>query len=619
MGSFIMFIKKIFLSNKLLTIFSILSFVFYYNFGNSDELIKSHGISSFGNLKYPKNFTHLDYVNPVAPKDGEISTWAFGTFDSLNRYIVKGNAAGSGNIFIETLMVETADEPDSMYGLLAESIEYPEDRSFAIFNIRPEAKFSDGSKVTATDVVFSHNILLEKGIPSLKQLFADIDKVEALSPSKVKFSFKEPSDNNEMLMLVASSSVFSKKFFSTRDFAESSLEPMLGSGPYILDEIEVGKRLIYKLNDNYWGKDLAINKGRNNFKKIRYEYYADTTAAFEGFKAGEYSFRSENSSQKWAQDYNFPAIEKGIIKKETLPDGNLGSAQAFFFNLRLDKFKDPKIREAIGLMFNFEWSNKTLFYGLYDRVTSFWENSDMQAYGEISVEELEILNPLKNYFPRSVFDNHAFIPPISKPDKIDRKNRRKATKLFKESGWTLIDGKLKNKNGKSFSLEILNYSPAFDRIINPFIENLKLLGIDAKHTRIDSTQYTERVRNFEWEIITSTYGNSLTPGLELVQQYSSKTADIPSRNLVGLKNEGIDILINLASKAKTREELNLIIKSLDRSLRSLHLWVPQWYKNVHTIAYKNQYSYPNNLPPFELGAFDFWWFDNKKAEILESK
>ena len=597
----------------------IIKSLLFSGLGYSETLIKSHGISSFGNLKYSKDFSHLEYVNPNAPKSGEISTWAFGTFDSLNRYIVKGNAAGSGNIFIETLMTETADEPDSMYGLLAESIEYPEDKSFAIFNLRPEAQFSDGSQVTASDVVFSHNILLEKGIPSLKQLFADIISVEALSPTKVKFSFKNSSDNNEMLMLAASSSVFSKKFFSSRDFAESSLEPMLGSGPYVLDEIEVGKRLVYKLNENYWGKNLPINKGRNNFKKIRYEYYADTTAAFEGFKAGEYTFRSENSSQKWAQDYNFPAINKGIIKKETLPDGNLGSAQAFFFNLRLEKFKDPKIREAIGLMFNFEWSNKTLFFGLYDRVTSFWENSAMQASGRISKEELAILNPLKKYLPESIFSDPVFIPPKSKPDKVDRKNRRKAIKLFKDAGWDLVDGNLKNKEGDIFSLEILNYSPAFDRIINPFIENLKLLGIEAKHTRIDSTQYTERVRNFEWEIITSTYGNSLTPGIELVQQYSSKTADVPSRNLVGLKNEGIDILINLAANAKTRKELNEIIRSLDRSLRSLHIWVPQWYKKVHTVAYRNHYSYPKNLPPFDLGAFDFWWFDNKKAEILNNK
>ncbi len=602
-----------------LNLMLIIKSLLFSGLGYSETLIKSHGISSFGNLKYSKDFSHLEYVNPNAPKSGEISTWAFGTFDSLNRYIVKGNAAGSGNIFIETLMTETADEPDSMYGLLAESIEYPEDKSFAIFNLRPEAQFSDGSQVTASDVVFSHNILLEKGIPSLKQLFADIISVEALSPTKVKFSFKNSSDNNEMLMLAASSSVFSKKFFSSRDFAESSLEPMLGSGPYVLDEIEVGKRLVYKLNENYWGKNLPINKGRNNFKKIRYEYYADTTAAFEGFKAGEYTFRSENSSQKWAQDYNFPAIDKGIIKKETLPDGNLGSAQAFFFNLRLDKFNDPKIREAIGLMFNFEWSNKTLFFGLYDRVTSFWENSAMQASGRISKEELAILNPLKKYLPESIFSDPVFIPPTSKPDKVDRKNRRKAIKLFQDAGWDLADGKLKNKKGDIFSLEILNYSPAFDRIINPFIENLKLLGIEAKHTRIDSTQYTERVRNFEWEIITSTYGNSLTPGIELVQQYSSKTADVPSRNLVGLKNEGIDILINLAANATTRKELNEIIRSLDRSLRSLHIWVPQWYKKVHTVAYRDHYSYPKNLPPFDLGAFDFWWFDKEKAEILNNK
>ena len=586
-------------------------------FAFSENLIKSHGISNFGDLKYPADYKSLAYVNPTAPKGGEISTWAFGTFDSLNRYIVKGNAAGSGNIFIETLMTGTADEPDSLYGLLAETIEYPEDRSYAIFTLRPEAKFSDGSAVTAADVVFSHYVLLEKGIPSLKQVFSGIEKVEELSENQVKFIFKEPSANNELLMLAASSSVFSKRFFSTRDFSESSLEPMLGSGPYVLDEIEVGKRLVYKLNENYWGNYLPINKGRNNFKRIRYEYYADTTAAFEGFKAGEYTFRSENSSQKWAQDYNFPAISEGIIKKESLPDGNLGAAQAFFFNVRLEKFKDPKVRQALGLMFNFEWANKTLFFGLYDRVTSFWENSEMKASGMISESELRVLQPFQQHLPEKVFNEPAYVPPKSSPNKVDRKNRRLAGKLLTEAGWELKNGSRKNKAGEAFKLEILNYSPAFDRIINPFIENLKLLGIDAKHTRIDSTQYTERVRSFDWEIITSTYGNSMTPGIDLIQKFSSETADVPSRNLVGLKNQGIDEIVKLAVKAKSRQELNNIVRGLDRSLRAMHLWIPQWYKNVHTIAYRNQYSYPSILPPFDLGAFDFWWYDEAKAaEIL---
>ena len=588
-------------------------------FASSESLIKSHGISNFGDLKYPADFDFLEYVNSTAPKAGEISTWAFGTFDSLNRYIVKGNAAGSGNISIETLMTGTADEPDALYGLLAESIEYPEDRSYVIFNLRPEAKFSDGSKVTAADVVFSHYVLLEKGIPSLKQIFSGIEKVEELSKNKVKFTFKEPSDNNELLMLAASSSVFSKNFFSTRDFSESSLEPMLGSGPYVLDEIEVGKRLVYKLNETYWGKHLSINQGRNNFKKIRYEYYADTTAAFEGFKAGEYTFRSENSSQKWAQDYNFPAISEGIIKKESLPDGNLGAAQAFFFNIRLEKFKNPKVREALGLMFNFEWSNKTLFFGLYDRVTSFWENSEMKASGMISEPELKVLKPFQKYLPEKIFNQPAYVPPKSSPNKVDRKNRRKAGKLLTEAGWVLKNGLRENAAGENFKLEILNYSPAFDRIINPFVENLKLLGIDAKHTRIDSTQYTERVRSFDWEIITSTYGNSMTPGLDLVQKFSSETADIPSRNLVGLKNNGIDGLVKLATQANSRKELNNIIRGLDRSLRAMHLWIPQWYKNVHTVAYRDQYSYPKALPPFDLGAFDFWWYDEKKAIKISGK
>ena len=585
----------------------------------SENLIKSHGISNFGDLKYDSNFSHLDYVNPNAPKGGEISTWEFGTFDSLNRYIIKGNAASSGNIFLEPLMIGTADEPDALYGLIAESIEYPSDRSFAIFNIRPEARFSDGTRVTADDLVFSHKILLEKGIPSLKQVFVDIESVEALTDLRVKYQFSKSSENNEMLMLVASSTVFSKKFFETRDFAQSTLEPMLGTGPYLLEDLEVGRRIVYRANPDYWGKDLSINIGRNNFERIRYEYYADSTAAFEGFKAGEYSFRVENSSQKWAQDYNFPAIDKGIIKKISLPDGNLGSAQGFFFNLRKEKFKDPLVREAIGLMFNFEWSNKTLFFDLYSRVSSFWENSKMKATGMPSEAELNYLLPLKNHLPLEVFEKPVYQPPISSPNKVDRKNRRLAGQLLDKAGWKVIKGKRIDSNGNSLKIEILNYSPAFDRIINPFIESLKLLGIDAVHTRIDSTQYTERVREFDWDIITSTYGNSMTPGIDLVQRFSSKTASVPSRNVVGLKNKAIDKLIQDALNAKTREELDVIIRALDRSLRSLKFWVPQWYKQVHTVAFRNEFSFPESLPPYDLGVFDFWWFDIDKASETDLK
>ena len=270
-------------------------------------------------------------------------------------------------------------------------------------------------------------------------------------------------------------------------------------------------------------------------------------------------------------------------------------------------------------MFNFEWSNKTLFFGLYDRVTSYWENSDMKASGMISEAELKILEPLKGYLPKEVFSQPAYLPPKSSPNKVDRKNRRKAGKLLDDAGLKLKDGIRQNEEGQHFAVEILNYSPAFDRIINPFVENLKLLGIEAKHTRIDSTQYTERVRSFDWEIITSTYGNTMTPGLDLVQRFSSETADVPSRNLVGLKNQGIDQIVKLATKAKSREELNNIVRGLDRSLRAMHLWIPQWYKNVHTVAYRNHYSYPKNLPPFDLGAFDFWWYDEEKAAEINGQ
>ena len=394
---------------------------------------------------------------------------------------------------------------------------------------------------------------------------------------------------------------------------------MLGTGPYILDEIKVGKRLVYKLNENYWGRDLPINKGRHNFKKIRYEYYADTTAAFEGFKAGEYTFRSENSSQKWAQDYNFPAIAKGVIKKEALPDGNLGAAQAFFFNIRLDKFKNPKVREALGLMFNFEWSNEALFYGIYKRTDSFWENSYLQASGLPTEEELILLEPLKEFLDPSVFTKPAFVPAVSKPKQLDRSVLRQAAKLLEEAGWTLKDGERVNSSGDILSIGFLNDGPSFERIINPYIENLERLGINAYLDSVDNAQSKEREKSFDFDITTRRYVMSLTPGLELRSRFGSKTADKKgSANISGVSNKAVDALIQTIEKAQSREDLNVAVKALDRVLRSLHIWVPQWHNSNHNLAYLNVFGRPENLPPFSIGETDFWWYDEDKAAYLKS-
>lgn len=588
---------------------------------SAQEITRSYGISKFGELKYAEDFAHLDYVNPNAPKGGEYSSWAFGSFDSFHPYIAKGRAAVGASIQFESLMVGTSDEPDSMYGLLAENLEYPADYSWAIFYLRPEARFSDGSPVTADDVVFSQTILQEKGIPSIQTFFAEAyESVEALDTHTVKFTFREASDTNDMVMQAASTTVFSKSWWEGRDFAESTLDVPMGSSEYILDSMDVGKTVVYRLRDDYWGKNLPINIGRSNFETLRFEYYADPTAAFEGFKAGETHFRTENSSLKWAQDYNFPAVDKGWVQKVELPDGNIAQAQGFFYNIRKAPFDDIKVRQAIGLMFNFEWANETLFFGLYERVGSFWGNSALEAQGTIPADELAILEPFRDSLPESVFTQITYVPPKSGTQQLDRAQVRAAGQLLDEAGWLVgDDGMRSNSAGVALAIDILNNSPAFDRIINPYVENLKKLGIEATHTRVDPAQYTERRRSFDFDMLVSTYGNSVTPGLGLKQWYGSENADVPSRNIVGLKNEAIDALLEIVIASETRDELNLNTRALDRALRSLHIWVPQWYKNVHTVAYLDVYRHPENLPPYSLGSTDFWWYDAERAAELKTE
>ncbi len=581
----------------------------------------SHGISKFGELNYSAGYTHLNYVNVDAPFGGEYSTWAFGTFDSMNPYITKGTSAASSSIFVETLMAGTADETGAMYGLIAETIEYPADRSWAIFHLRNDVHFSDGTAVTANDVVFTHNIFLEKGIPSYRAgVGAIIINVEALDDLTVKFTFAGPSQGNDNLMQAAATAVLSQAQFADRDFAESTLDPVMGTGPYVLEELDVGKRLVYRYDPNYWGADHPLNVGTNNFEFIRFEYFADPTAAFEAFKAGQYLFRTERSSQKWAQDYNFPAVENGWVVTDELANGNIGQAQGFYYNLRLDKFADPRVREAIGMAFNFEWSNRTLFFGLYTRVDSFWKNSPLEAQGDIPADELALLEPYRDLLPDSVFSEPAYSPPVSGENQIDRSVIRAAGKLLDEAGWTIQDGVRKNAEGEALTIEFLNRSPLFDRVINPYIENLERLGIAATNNRVDTSQYVERVRSFDFDVMITSYGNSLTPGLGLQQYYNSENAHVPSRNVVGLENEAIDALVQSILQSTDRDTLNLRTRALDRALRALHIWIPQWFKDVHTVAYWDVYEHGDvELAPFALGVSSWWWYSEEKAANLAAQ
>jgi len=584
--------------------------------------ITTYGISTFGDLKYPANFKHFDYVNPNAPKGGEMSIWAFGGFDSMNPYTIKGRSGALSSIFFETLLEGSDDEPDSLYGLLAKSLEYPASKDWVIFTLRPEARFSDGTPVTAADVMFSYQTFRDKGLSSFRAVLEkQVAGAEVLGPERIKFTFKVGAPRRDLIQSVGGLPIFSKAYFEKNkiDFTATTLKPFLGSGPYVLGKLDVGQTLVYRRNPNYWGKDLPINRGRWNFDTIRVEYYADYNSAFEGFKGGTYYFRDEAASLIWATGYDFPAFKKGWVVKETPHDGTLAPGQSFVFNLRRAKFQDPRVREAIGLMFNFEWSNKTLFYGLYARINSFWENSDLAATGKPTPAQLKILKPLAKLLPPGVLTNDVVMAPVSSARRaLDRKNLRRAGKLLDAAGWLVgKDGK-RRKGGKALDVVLLNDSATFDRVLLPYAENLRRLGLNARTVRIDNAQMQSRTRSYDFDMVVGNFPMSLTPGAGLEQYFGSQNANRDIFNLMGLKSEAVDKLIKVVKAAKTRKALNVAVRALDRVLRAYRFLVPQWYKNKHTLAYYSFYEHPRPLPRYSLGQFDLWWVDQAKYDALKA-
>jgi microcin C transport system substrate-binding protein len=594
--------------------------------GRAETVIKAHGISTFGELKYPADFQHLDYVNPDAPKGGEISEWAFGGFDSMNPYSVKGRAGGLSSMFYESMLVGVADEIGASYCLICESLEYPEDRSWVIFNMRPEARFSDGTPVTAEDVIFSYDLFLTKGLSDFRVVLSQqVQSAEILAPGRVKFTFKPGFPTRDLPETVGGLPILSKADYVAhgRDLEESSLEPFVGSGAYVLDRMEVGQTLIYRRNPDYWGRDLPINRGTGNFDTIRLEYYGDYAAAFEGFKGGSYTFRNEASSISWATGYDFPAVASGAVVKRELPSGAKASGQAFLFNLRREKFSDPRVREALGLMFNFEWSNETLFYGIYARINSVWENSWLAAEGTPSPEEAAILKPLvdEGPLPASILTDPAVMAPVSGTRQLDRGNLRKASALLDDAGWAVgKDGIRRNAGGETLKVEFLNDSQTFDRVINPYVENLRALGVDAFMTRVDNAQMELRSRppSYDFDVIVGNARSSYISGADLYQFYGSKTADDSAFNVMGLKSPAVDKLIEVLLAADSNDHLTVATKALDRVLRAERFWVPQWFKNVHTVAYYDMFEHPETLPPYALGELDFWWYNAEKADALKA-
>jgi microcin C transport system substrate-binding protein len=590
----------------------------------ADEAItKTHGFNFFGELRYPADYKHLDYVNPDAPKGGEISIWTMGTFDSFNPYTRKGRAGALASAPFESLLDGTSDEVGTSYGLLAETLEYPEDQSWVIFNMRPEARFSDGTPVTAEDVAFTYELFLNEGLASYRAILGQIvTGVEILGPHRIKYSFADDASRRDAIPIVGGLPVKSKAWFEKTGakLDESRMEPAIGSGPYVLESYDINKRITYTRNPDYWGKDLPFNKGRGNFDTIRIEYFADSNAAFEGFKSGAYTFRQENSSKSWATAYDFPALDEGHVIKTLLPDGGMATGQSYVMNLRRDKFDDIRVRQAVGLLFNFEWSNESLFYGQYARINSFWENSELAAEGMPSEAELALLEPIADLLPPGVIDGEAVMAPVSGNRTLDRKNLRKASALLDEAGWTVSnDGLRRNAAGETLTIEIIEDSPTFDRVHLPFIDNLKAAGIDAIYSRIDPAQMTDRSRNYDFDMMVEQFPMSLEPSSGLKQYFGSETADQSVFNSMGLKSEAVDALIEHIVNAQNKADLATSVKALDRTLRAYHFWVPQWFNNTYRVAYWNMYEHPETLPPFALGNLDFWWYNAEKAADLKAK
>ena len=577
-----------------------------------------HGIALHGQPKYGPDFQHFAYVNPSAPRGGEARFAAIGGFDTFNPFNIKGEAAaGIGQLF-ETLLTDSKDEPFSQYGLIAESIEVAGDRGSATFVIRSQAKFHDGSPITADDVLFSFETLKTRGSPFFRLYYANVAKAEKLGERQVKFTFA-PGENRELPLIMGQMPVLSKKYWENRDFAATTLDVPVGSGPYRIERFEPGRFIVYRRDENYWGKDLPVNRGLHNIDRLRYDYYRDVVVALEAFKAGAYDLRLENSAKQWATGYDFPALAKGLVKKETFSRQMPAGMQGFAFNLRRPLFQDARVRQALGYAFDFEWSNRNLFYNQYTRTRSYFDNSELAARGLPSPEELALLEPLRKELPPEVFTT-AYAPPVANDDAQLRANLQKALKLLQDAGWTFRDRKLVNaKTGEPFRFELLIAEPTWERIALPFARNLERLGIEMSVRSVDSAQYENRLRDFDFDVVVNVWGQSLSPGNEQREFWSSAAADQPgSRNLVGLKNPAVAKLVDQLVAAPDRASLVTRVRALDRALQWNFLVIPHWHIPYDRVAFWDKFGYPA-VTPLQGVQLDAWWIDPGKDGALNQQ
>jgi microcin C transport system substrate-binding protein len=586
----------------------------------ADELAESHGISAFGDLAYPADFPHFRYVNPNAPKGGKFSQIGpdraynqnFLTFNSLNSFILRGDAAQGMELTFATLMVRCGDAPDAMYGLAAQKVRRSADGLTYQFVMRPEAKFHDGSPLTARDVAFSLNILKAKGHPIISQSLRDFTGAEADDDKTVTATFAEKRAR-DVPLFVAGLPIFSRAYYATKPFEESSLDTPLGSGAYKVGRFEPGRYIEYDRVKDWWGADLPVARGQNNFDVLRYEYYRDRDVGFEGFTAGNYLFREEFTSRTWATRYDFPALKAGRVKQDVLPDNTPSGAQGWFINTRRPQFSDPRLREALNNAFDFEWTNKNIMYGAYERTVSVFQNSEMMAQQKPSADEIALLEPFRARLPEDVFGEPS-MPPVSDGSGQDRTLLRKAARLLQDAGCVLQNGKRVLPNGLPITIEFLIDEPNFEPHHMPFIRNLGAVGIDAALRIVDPVQYQSRRDGFDFDITIDRFSFSATPGDSLRSYFSSQTAALKgSNNLAGIADPAVDALIDAIIAADSRPALVTACRALDRMIRAGRYWIPQWYKASHWIAYWDVFGRPPAQPRYFRGIPDTWWYDPQKA------
>ena len=588
------------------------------------EAAERHGMSAFGDLKYPSDFKHFDYVNPKAPKGGTFShvgssrsfNQNFLTFNSLNSFILKGDGALGMELTFASLMVRAEDEPDSLYGLAAGSVEISPDGLTYRFSLRPGITFHDSGAITAQDVAFSLQMLKEKGHPIAQQLLRDLVGAQAADERTVIVSFAR-NRARDVPLFVASLPIFSRAYYASRPFDESSLEPPLGCGPYRVGRFEPGRFIEYERVTSWWGTDLPVSRGQNNFDVVRYEYYRDRDVAFEGFTAKSYLFREEFTSRMWTTRYDFPAVRDGHVKRDVIADNTPSGAQGWFFNTRREKLKDRRLREAFIYAFDFEWTNKTIMYGAYERTHSVFQNSDMMATGKPSPEEAALLAPFRGRVAEEVF-GEPFVPPVSDGSGQDRVLLRKANALLQEAGCLIKQGRRVLPNGEPMQVEFLIDEPSLQAHHASFVKNLGTLGIDANLRVVDPVQYRKRLDDFDFDLIVERFSFSSTPGDSLRSNFSAQAAALKgSQNLAGIADPVVDALIERIIAADTRAGLITACKALDRVIRSGRYWVPHWYKPSHWLAFWDVFGRPEVKPRFARGIPETWWYDQEKAARLD--